>query len=250
MSNFNDYQIQQYLRKLHLPALPRRNSASLSLLQQLHKLSIPYDNSDLINQIPLSLQTDALYQKLVNQGKGGIGLELNLLFYDLLTDAGFHVDCFCARLIEGDKLSLRLHPILKISTEEGAFLCDVGYPGECSRTALRLLEDWPQEDGIGRYRFTKSAAQGWTLWQQFGNQDWLPLYCFAEDLYTREDFEAIAYYCSHAHDCALKQTRQIVHFSTEGIMTLRGDALSPVGQHHKKILPIQTPFALPCPPSR
>lgn len=227
MSQLTKEQLQQYLKLLHLPALPRRNSASLSLLQQLHKLSLPYDNRDLMQHLPLSLQPQALYEKLVENGRGGVGLELNSLFYELLCAAGFRVDCFCARLFSEDKPSLRLHPVLKVYTEEGAFLCDVGYPGESARVALRLLEDWTQQDGIAEYRFTKSTAQGWTLWQRLGDDDWNALYCFAEDPYARADLEVISYYCSHAPSCILKQSPQMIHFSTTGIISLLEGASVP-----------------------
>ncbi len=70
-----------------------------------HFLNIPYENFDIINKIPFSLDEDDLYEKIINNRRGGYCYELIFLFKRLLTKLGYKVDLLSARIVhEPDKI--------------------------------------------------------------------------------------------------------------------------------------------------
>ena len=78
--------VKKYFERigLELPEQIVPDSALLKKLQFAHCTTVPYENLDILRQIPLSLEPEALYEKVVVQGKGGFCFELNGLFAWLL----------------------------------------------------------------------------------------------------------------------------------------------------------------------
>lgn len=218
MPRFRKTEIARYLEVLQLPDDLHRNGRDLARLQQAHRLAFSYDNLDLTEGRPLSLALPDLWDKLVCRRQGGIGLELNRLFWHLLSSLGYRTACFLARRYEHGRFGMRLHPVLRVQTEEGAFLCDVGWFGEAPRLPLRLLEQWPQQDGIASY-WLERHPEGWVLMEQQGEQI-RPLYCFAEDRYRPRDLEPMLFYCNHAPESPLKTSRQAAQTTPGGILLL------------------------------
>ena len=55
----------------------------LKNLQKAHLLNVPFENLDVHNSIPIILDIENIYQKVVLQNRGGFCYELNGLFYEL-----------------------------------------------------------------------------------------------------------------------------------------------------------------------
>ena len=82
--------IKKYFQRigLEMPEHIVPDSKLLMELQFAHCTTVPYENLDILRGIPLSLEIDDLYEKVVNQGKGGFCFELNGLFAWLLEQLG------------------------------------------------------------------------------------------------------------------------------------------------------------------
>ena len=78
--------IKKYFQRigLEMPEEIVPDSKLLKELQFAHCTSVPYENLDILRGIPLSLEIDDLYEKVVVRGKGGFCFELNGLFAWLL----------------------------------------------------------------------------------------------------------------------------------------------------------------------
>ncbi len=63
--------------------------ALLSALTQAHTQSIPFENLDVLLGLPISLEPEALFQKLVVDRRGGYCFEQNGLFLEVLRELGF-----------------------------------------------------------------------------------------------------------------------------------------------------------------
>ena len=63
--------VKKYFERigLELPEQIVPDSALLKKLQFAHCTTVPYENLDILRQIPLSLEPEALYEKVVVQGK-------------------------------------------------------------------------------------------------------------------------------------------------------------------------------------
>ena len=97
--------VKKYFERmgLELPEQIVPDSALLRELQFAHCTHIPYENLDIIRGIPLSLDVDDLYKKIVEEGKGGFCFELNGLFAWLLRELGYGVTEYAARYLRGEK---------------------------------------------------------------------------------------------------------------------------------------------------
>lgn len=62
---------------------------ALAHLQKRHMLSIPFENLDVIRKVPISLDRDQFYKKVVENNRGGFCYELNGLFQTLLSKMGY-----------------------------------------------------------------------------------------------------------------------------------------------------------------
>jgi N-hydroxyarylamine O-acetyltransferase len=80
-----------YLRRINYNGVVYRDLATLRQLQHHHVFAIPFETLDIHNQVPILLQTNFLYQKVIYDNRGGYCYELNVLFHNLLTLTGFDV---------------------------------------------------------------------------------------------------------------------------------------------------------------
>ena len=102
------------------------DGALLKKIQYAHCTTIPYENLDIIRNIPLSLEEDDLFEKIVVNHRGGYCFELNGLYGWLLRQLGYKVtDCF-ARYLRGEStIPMRRHRVLKVEAADGTYLCDL-----------------------------------------------------------------------------------------------------------------------------
>ncbi|MBQ1258342.1 MAG: arylamine N-acetyltransferase, partial [Clostridia bacterium] len=73
---------------------------------------IAYENLDILAGIPLRLDADALFEKIVLNGRGGYCFELNGLLSGMLAEMGFSVTERFARFLRGEKeIPMRRHRV-------------------------------------------------------------------------------------------------------------------------------------------
>src|SRR6476620_8788583 len=90
-------QIQNYLERIGFKGLLDGSVKTLSDLQECHLHTVPYENLDILNHIPLSLDPQDVYQKVIVRRRGGYCFELNALFGWLLRELGYPVTDLFAR---------------------------------------------------------------------------------------------------------------------------------------------------------
>lgn len=122
----------------------RHFQPSLSLLSALtaaHTQSIPFENLDVLLGIPISLEPEALFQKLVLAGRGGYCFEQNGLFLLVLQELGFQVRPISARVrLQRPRgfIPPRTHVFLRVELDGESWLTDVGVGGLSLTSPLRL----------------------------------------------------------------------------------------------------------------
>ena len=132
-------------------------------LQERHLLSVPFENLDIVNGVPLSLEIEDLLGKIVGRRRGGFCFELNRLFGWLLRQMGFKVtDCLGWMKGETDSL-IRRHHVLKVTLDAGSYLCDVGVGGASPLHPLELAEELVQAQPNGVWKLTREPRLGWML---------------------------------------------------------------------------------------
>ena len=195
----------------------------LRRLHYAHCTTVPYENLDIIRNIPLSLDEDDLYRKVVEEGKGGYCFELNGLFARLLRELGYKVEDRAARYLRGEsEIPMRRHRVLEVTDAEGCvWCCDVGIGEVCPRYPVKLVENEEQPQFNESYRFKKDTFLGWVL-QDFYKGAWRDFYSFTEEPQLTRDFIALSFYCEKHPDSPFIIQEMFSLKTAEGRITLDG----------------------------
>ena len=82
--------LNAYLRRLGWTGTPKVDRETLTGLIHAHLASVPFENLNQQMGIPVSMDLEQIYDKLVHQKRGGWCFELNNLFAWALTELGFY----------------------------------------------------------------------------------------------------------------------------------------------------------------
>ena len=199
----NREKVERYFRRIGL-SVPENIVPDPELLKKLHYAhctTVPYENLDIIRKIPLSLETEGLYKKVVIEGKGGYCFELNGLFGWLLRELGYQVEEKAARYLRGESsIPMRRHRVLKVTANDGSvWCCDVGIGEVCPRYPVKMELGLEQVQFDECYRFEKDEFLGWVL-RDLYKGEWRDFYSFTEEPQLPQDFIALSFYCEQHPD--------------------------------------------------
>ena len=217
--------VTDYLERIGLER-PREivpDAALLRKLQYAHCTTVPYENLDMIQGVPTSLDPGALFDKIVARRRGGLCFELNGGFGALLKELGYGVTHVAARFLRGEtSLPMRRHRVLLVEAADGMWLCDVGIGQSCPREPLRLLEHEEQPQFGENYAFRKEPFLGWVL-MDFHKGAWRDFYSFTEEPQLIVDFIAPNFYCERHPDSPFNKREMFSLKTAEGRITLDGN---------------------------
>jgi len=203
-----------YLNRIGYKKTPSANYATLHDLHINHLRTVPYENLDIMREIPLSMETEAIYKKIVTRGRGGYCFELNGLFAWLLRELGFGVTEYMGRFLKDEKeIPMRRHRVLRVSCAEGEYIADVGVGLTIPQIPMPYTLGKVSEQGAERYKFEKEPFLGNVLYEWRQN-DWQRLYSFTEEEQLNVDFIAPSFYCEK-HPESYFRTMDMVHIFTE-----------------------------------
>jgi N-hydroxyarylamine O-acetyltransferase len=186
-----------YLRRINYNGMVYRDLATLQELQYNHVFSIPFETLDIHNGVPILLQANFLYQKVIHDNRGGYCYELNMLFHNLLSLTGFNITMVGGRLHHGNgKFGREFeHMALLVELKGRRWLVDVGY-GDFSLMPLALVPGEIQSDGRNFYQIIDPVVVdgrpylGVARWSN-SKQDFKIEYVFTDTPRVLEDFHAM-----------------------------------------------------------
>ena len=148
--------IEKYLDRIKYSGELKPNLDLLKKLQKNHLLNIPFENLDIHFNVPIKLNIDQIYEKVVQNNRGGFCYELNGLFYELLRFLGFNAKRISARVYNKyNRYSPEFdHFTIIVKIDNVDYLTDVGF-GEFIFEPLELQLGKIQNDERGRYSFDK-----------------------------------------------------------------------------------------------
>ena len=220
MMNVNDY-----LKRIGFNGEAKADFATLSELQYKHFLSVPYENLDILRNIPLSLEVCDLYDKIVTRGRGGYCFELNALFNWLLCEIGFKTKSYFARFLLDEPditLVMRRHRIMCVEIDGEYYLTDVGVGAITPERPLKLVEDETTEIRGITYKFEKDQFLGWVVNFE-KNGEWNRLYSFTKEEQMEIDFVQPNFYCQYHPDSIFNKKNMISLRTEVGKRSLDGN---------------------------
>ncbi len=183
---------------------------------------LAYENLDILENKPLLLTPEALYDKIVIRGRGGYCFELNGLLTGMLKEMGFNVSERFARFLRGEsEIPMRRHRVTIVHMEDGDYLCDIGVGQIAPRYPLKIEEGNVQQQNGETYRFTKDSRLGWILWDMHHDR-WREYICFNDDEVYDVDFIQPSFYCEKHPDSPFNKTYMLAIKTAEGRRTIDG----------------------------
>lgn len=219
---------RKYLERIGIGEIPQPTAQSLARLQAAHLMHVPYENIDILCGVPIVLEKEKLYEKIVLRRRGGYCFELNELFGHLLRALGYGVTDLFGRFLKGEEgIPMRRHHVLLVEApgESERFLCDVGVGSGSPTWPVRLVvgEEQQQEDG-GLYRFAQDELLGYVLEERRHGQ-WGPIYSFTPEKQLPVDFVAASFYCEKSPQSIFNKEEMIsLRRPGGGRITLDGSA--------------------------
>jgi N-hydroxyarylamine O-acetyltransferase len=212
-------------------------------LQQAHLTSVPFDTLSVAGGPygrlrPTSdrvlLEPEALYQKIVEEGRGGICYELNELFRWLLTELGVEAHRLAARVVApngalgppGD------HEPLLVPLDDGPHLVDVGFGGDVIWGPLPL-DGTPQKGPEGTWRLVERDRPGADYVAQsrgfgFRGEGWSDRFLFRAEPRPLSYIKPACEYHRYAPDATFTDWPLVVRATEQGHKALSGTTLTTV----------------------
>lgn len=217
--------VEAYLRRIGLDddvSSLKPDAALLRRLQYAHVTTVPYENLDILAGIPLKLDTDSLFDKIVLRGRGGYCFELNGLFGWLLRELGYETKDYMARYIHGStEVPMRRHRVITAVTDEGEMLCDAGVGERSAKYPLLLSEGVIQRQGGETYRMERDPFYGWVVCA-LHKGEWYRQYGFTREPQLDIDYVMPSYYCEKHPDSIFNREYMLAIKTAGGRETLSG----------------------------
>lgn len=211
-----------YLDRLGVPAPVTPDAATLTALHRAHLLAVPFENLAIHLAEPISLEPDALLDKIVTRRRGGFCYELNGGFAWLLTALGYRVTLLAARVYSGSALGPPFdHLALRVDLDE-PWLADVGF-GAFASEPLRLDVRGDQTDPAGTFR-VDAAEHGDVVVYENGE----PQYRLESRPRELTEFEAMCWYQANSPRSHFTKSPVCSRLTETGRVTLTGRTLKSV----------------------
>ncbi|MBR7104519.1 MAG: arylamine N-acetyltransferase [Lentisphaeria bacterium] len=209
-------QLEAYLQLIGLPGLEGATPENLALLQRGQLEHIPYATLSLRTEKEFpSLETEALFERIVERRRGGYCFELNGLFAEVLRTLGYQVTEYFGRwhFGETDPVPMRRHRVLRVDCGGRAFIADAGIGGQGPVVPLELVCGQEQKRGERAYLLVRDPQLGIVVKTQTP-EGFVPFYSFTEDPHFPQDFLYPHYYYSTVPESRFLQ-RFYMHRQTE-----------------------------------
>jgi N-hydroxyarylamine O-acetyltransferase len=202
---------KEYLTRIGYTGKIEPTLEALQQLQKSHLLSVPFENLDIHYGIPIQLDIERIFNKIVRNKRGGFCYELNGLFFELLTVIGFETKRVSARVYDGKKGYGQEydHLALVVNLNGKEYLTDVGF-GEFTFRPLQLQLNKTQNDERGHFIIAEFGQEYLSV-SKVDNGETRPEYTFKN---LHRDFHEFNRMC-HYH-----QTNQASHFTRNKLITI------------------------------
>ena len=167
----NEELIRAYFARLHLdvPETITPDAETLFRLHRRHVLTIPYENTDYLTGRVLSTGVETQFREIILGGRGGMCIDMNPLFGELLTALGYRAILYPTRICSRKPEDLNFHIILVVEDREGRlWWCDVANPFTRFFEPLPLISGEELCASGSCFRFEQDADGRYILSEKLG----------------------------------------------------------------------------------
>ncbi|MGV3244983.1 arylamine N-acetyltransferase [Staphylococcus sp. 11261D007BR] len=172
---------------------------ALSYYVERFMVTVPFENINVQNGVPISLKIEDNYDKVVNQHRGGFCYELNPLFQAYLLDKGFDATLTGGTIHtpDGGFSNDEAHALVYVTIDGTRYIADVAF-GDLPLMAFPITQEdnaQPVEDITGRFRaIYRDDKEDYFYVQKEVDGEWDTQYEAVVEPKTIADFEWHAEY--------------------------------------------------------
>ncbi len=210
--------VNHYLERIKYSGDLEASLKTLTLLHQSHLRTVPFENLDIPLSRNIELSLPKIYQKVVNERRGGFCYELNSLFCWLLRELGFEVSMLSAQVFDGEAFGSKFdHLFLLVHFADQQVLADVGF-GDSYDDPL-IFDESVQTQASRTYQI-KAQGDMFTLYQLRDDDTFVPQYQFTRQTFQLADFAAMCVYHQTAPESIFTQKQVCTLLTSSGRVTL------------------------------
>lgn len=201
--------IAEYLARIGLSSAPSPDIAGIDRLQRAHTQSIAFENLDIRLGRGIRIDSESVFDKLVQRRRGGYCFEQNRLFSNVLTELGIANRPLLARgrlNLPPESTPPRTHVCLLARVESEEWLLDAGFGG-LYIAPMRLIEGVVTRSGHRLRRVGAAGSPEGQWWLERAAQpipadgdetaaDWQPQYSFDLFEVASDDLEQASHWTS------------------------------------------------------
>ncbi|WP_207389163.1 arylamine N-acetyltransferase family protein [Marinobacter halodurans] len=195
---------------------------TLRHLHERHPDAIPFEAIDVLLDRGISIQPDAVDNKLIHAGRGGYCFEHNNLFKRVLETVGFHVEGLSARVrwnaAPGMLPTPHTHMALRVFVDHEPWLVDVGFGGNVLTAPLRMDTTEPQPTQHETFRLVPFGPG--LLLQVWMDDQWRPVYELSGEPRVHSDYEMANWYTSTHPGSHFRKNLMVARTTPEARYTL------------------------------
>jgi N-hydroxyarylamine O-acetyltransferase len=198
-----------YLKRINYQGVIGVTDEVLTSLHKQHVFHVPFENLDIHYKRIFNLDIERVYQKVIDDKRGGFCYELNFLFNWLLTELGFSSRIIASRIFSEDGIPGPEFDHMSVIANTGKdFLVDVGY-GDLFVTPIEIKKGI-QSDGRNYFQIDEWNENEYVLSMSVDGKSFSRRYTFSLDPVDIEDFALI---------CLDKQTNPNSYFVKNVVCT-------------------------------
>ena len=229
--------IDAYLERIGLnkkaPSL-----AYLKKLQKNHLHNIPFENLDIILRKKSTFDILKFFEKIVTKKRGGIPIELNLLFYHLLVGIGFDSFLVSACINENNKWGADFYlPLIATRIDGINYLSDVGSLSMFYEP-LKLVANTIQLDYNRYFRFVTDPDERYILQMSADCVRFQSIYRFGITPKEVIQFLEKYRYFNEASDSPFLQNKMVFRNTHEGSVKLSDSSIQIIQRGSEMTHPI------------
>lgn len=192
------FDLEGYLNRIGYSGRVEPTIETLRAIHLHHAQAIPFENLNPFLRVPVVLDIDSLYQKLVLNKRGGYCFEHNLLLSEVLKLIGFNVKGLAARVLWNQPegiITPRGHMLLLVEISKERYIADVGFGGLTLTAPLELNPDVEQRTPHEYFRLRASNAD--YVLEAKVQGIWKRIYSFGLHENFLADYEVTSWYLSN-----------------------------------------------------
>ncbi|CAH7331053.1 N-hydroxyarylamine O-acetyltransferase [Vibrio chagasii] len=190
-------QITEYFSRIGLSQPSDTTIESLTAIHKHQHRTIPFENFDVVQGLPIQLSQEVLHEKLVVNQRGGYCQELNGLLLNVLTHMGFEARALLGRVHLAGEPTGRSHRVTLVTIEGKQWLVDAGFGTFTPRAPLLIETNIEQSNDLQTFRFIEDEQYGFLLQIKQG-EEWMNVYSLDMTYVGANDLESSNFFTSNS----------------------------------------------------